>query len=230
MEINQIDSTRLLKAIRGTNAHFHLHKEDDKAFKSHFYKIKDAIIKQLLTNNVEFGVNYYLLDCLIDNTHNTYTLVEFKTDDINVLVHVPIKMCPHILGFSTGDFNPYVRHEEGYKKFDISDDEFKVEFQYLEEIFKDLIYNKRVNSLSDWEILGNLKSSAGKVGIRPCLYNNETPDKCGRMYFETKKRGRFLYDVDVKLIRKAAFDCLTFNYTDIYRYLTSNGYVKQIKM
>lgn len=220
-----IDTTRLLKAIRGTNAYFHLHKESDKAFKNQFYKIKDSIVKEILTNNIELGIDYSLNGTFIDATGNTYVLVEFNNGVVDISVHVPIRVCPSILSDVSGEYNQYVRNENAYVEFDIPEDEFINEFTYLVKVFKNGIHGKKVNEMKDFMILNYIKSTAGKVGIRPTLDQHDN-----YMHFKTKKRNRLLYSVEMNTLRKAIKETMTFNYVALYRYMTSQGIIKPIKM
>lgn len=224
MEPNKIDTSRLLKAIRNTNAHFHLHKENEIGFKGVFYKVKNSIVKEFLKRNVDFGINYYIIESSIDKFGNTYTLVEFTNGEINIKVHVPIKLCPHILGISTGEFETYTKNNTEYKEFDISEDEFNTEFKYMQDTFKYMIYLKSVKNMTDIEILNNINSSTKLAGVR-ASFNNDTSE----IIFKTRKKGRLLYKVDIKHIRKAINETTTFRYWEIYHYLVDNGYIDCIR-
>lgn len=225
MELNKIDTTRLLKAIRNTNAHFHLHKEDESGFKCIFYKVKDSIVKEFLKRNVDYGINYYLKECSIDGVGNTYTLVEFTNGEISIKVHVPVKICPHILGICTGEYEAYTKNNTDYTEFDITEEEFNTEFKYMQDTFRDMIYLKRVENMSDTEILNNINTSSKLAGI--CAFMD---DKTLEMSFRTKKKGRLLYKVNIKYIREAINKITTFRYWEIYHYLVDNGYIKCVKM
>lgn len=222
--MKDLDSTKLISALRGVNAHFHLHKEDDKKFRNQFYTLKDAIVKLMLTQKDELGVKYSLEGSMIDGGGNRYTLVYFSTENTGAFIHVPLKVCPEVLCY-TSEYQIYKPNKDGYMKLDITSEQFKEDYTYLEHVYQDCIFKKKLDALKDWEILAYLKSSAGKVGVRACLKQLEPT-----MYFETKKRGRFLYKLDMSVIRKAISTIQSFNYVDIYRYLTSNSIIKPVRV
>lgn len=233
MEHNKFDITRLILAIQKTNAHFHLHKENVTGFKSQYYRIKDAIIKEILEHNVEFGINYYLNGSEIDYTGNVYTLVEITNGEATALIHTPVKVCPKILMpvGGTKDLPVYVRKDDVYNKYDVSDDEFEAELGYMYEIFRTMVYNQRRKKMSDVEIVSNLNSTAGKFGIKlHGIASNDCHYKYLTITATTKKTGRILYRVSMEDACKAINEIMTFNYLVFYHYLVDKGIIKPVKL